>query len=364
MTHQKLDSLKAENDIYKVLDGDYVVKAYWTFHYQNYLCIVLEFMSGGDLANLLEEYGCLDKERARFYFAELVLAVESLHKIGIVHRDLKPNNIMISSSGHIKLTDFGLSAQAVIKQKNREAFYNQSIAEKIQQAWNQDSKNIFKFLDEGVEWKDETPVSEKLGLEKKGKKSINHKKVYRIVGTPDYMAPEIINGDDCDNKAIDWWSMGVILYELLVGALPFNASSVEEIFENVSKMKIEWPPIGDGEDCICPYAVDLIKKLLNPDPKKRLGSQDDAEEIKRHPFFKDFDWELIKHAAPPFVPPPKANKENHNLLPLDSIFCKDSEVASSPVIQHRNIKRMSEFSMRRIDLLYQKNSEQFRTLTK
>jgi len=364
MTHQKIDSLKAENDIYKVLQGDYVVKAYWTFHYQNYICFVLEFMSGGDLASLLEEYGCLDKESAKFYFAELVLAVESLHKIGIVHRDLKPNNIMISSSGHIKLTDFGLSAQAVIKQKNREAFYNQSIAEKIQQAWNQDSKNIFKFLDEGVEWKDETPVSEKLGLEKKGKKSINHKKVYRIVGTPDYMAPEIINGDDCDNKAIDWWSMGVILYELLVGIPPFNASTVEEIFENINKMKIEWPPIGDGEDCICPYAVDLIKKLLNPDPKKRLGSQDDAEEIKRHPFFKDFDWEGIKDATPPIIPAPAISKESQKSLPLESVFQRDHPVEPSPNIISRNLKNLSKFNMRRIDLLYQKNAEKFKTLAK
>ena len=111
-------------------------------------------------------------------------------------------------------------------------------------------------------------------------------KKHRIIGTPDYIAPEVIAGDDCSNKAIDWWSMGCILYEFLVGIPPFNDESVDAIFENIRTHNMVWPELGYTDESMRPEAADLIKKLLEPDPKKRLGSQRGLAEIKEHEYFK------------------------------------------------------------------------------
>mmetsp|Transcript_37924 Transcript_37924/g.33947 ORF Transcript_37924/g.33947 Transcript_37924/m.33947 type:complete len:172 (-) Transcript_37924:1143-1658(-) len=111
----KLSNLKAERDVFAKLQGDFVVKAPWAFPYQNFICFVMEYMVGGDFSSLLEKIGYLDEEMARFYFAELVLAVETLHNLDIVHRDLKPNNMLMDNRGHIKLADFGLSQSGLQK---------------------------------------------------------------------------------------------------------------------------------------------------------------------------------------------------------------------------------------------------------
>lgn len=109
MTHSKFQNLKSEQNVYKVLKGEHVVKAIWTFNYKNFICFVLEYMIGGDLSHVLEEVGCFDDWVAKFYFGELLLALDSLHKLNIIHRDLKPENVLLDNTGHLKLTDFGLS---------------------------------------------------------------------------------------------------------------------------------------------------------------------------------------------------------------------------------------------------------------
>lgn len=108
-----IDSLKNEKEIFKVLKGNWFVKATFTFVHENYFCIVMDFMVGGDIGNLLEEYGALDENVSRFYIAQVVMALDSLHKLGIIHRDIKPDNILIDKYGHIKLADFGLSELGV-----------------------------------------------------------------------------------------------------------------------------------------------------------------------------------------------------------------------------------------------------------
>ena len=322
------------------------------------MCFVIEYMIGGDLEGLLEQVGCFDEPYARFYFAELVLAVESLHNVGLIHRDLKPDNVLIDSTGHIKLTDFGLSEQGLVKVRNQSSTFQmlsrgnslidsnalglsagfgmfpitekkdsvltQKEGECVSQELNSggeplnspesmqfpDSISLKKEVSAHSERfspvgdepyiiknkKDEEVVfsclvgeEQRLGWMKKTRLgasnvSANSKKkeVHRIVGTPDYMAPEIIKGEDCNDQAVDLWSLGVILYELLAGVPPFNDESIDRIFGNIMQGKMEWPPIGYGDDCMTPEAEDLIKKLMNPDPKQRISIKD----LKQHAFFK------------------------------------------------------------------------------
>lgn len=129
----------------------------------------------------------------------------------------------------------------------------------------------------------------------------NSKHKINLIGTPDYIAPEIIRRQSVDNETIDWWSFGVIVYELLVGIPPFGATTVEDVINNILKLNIEWPPIGEEEGMITAQAQDLIQRLLNPDYKQRLGAEG-VHQIKNHAFFKGINWQQIKHAKPPIQP--------------------------------------------------------------
>lgn len=289
-------------------------------------------MIGGDLGSLLEQVGCFEENVARYYFAELVLAVESLHNLGIVHRDLKPGNLLIDACGHLKLTDFGLSEQGIIKLKRMatdrknvttrnirlgsvrmedmsEASSNKLSSKRV--SWDlevlspshgrftylaeaaqrkgseskvvrnkKDEEVIFNFLEEGGSTKEHSVYRFPLKTEKTS--AARKKDGYRIVGTPDYMAPEIIIGEGCNSKSVDIWSLGVILYELLIGVPPFNDETVENVFDNITHFRLDWPEIGYGEDCITVEASTLISSLLKLEPSERLT----ISQIKDHPFFE------------------------------------------------------------------------------
>ncbi len=303
-------ALEAEQGIYEVLQGDFVVKAVYTFEHDPYICFVTEFMVGGDFNKILGEFGRLENEQAQFYFAELVLAIESLHNEKIIHRDLKPDNILMDGTGHIRLTDFGLSEQQVhvMKDNSKPVGLNSALpSPQIGPGGTpprKDSTLINKFLEEPaskdikVEFKVKQTNNKKgLHQKKPSMMRLSHKegagevvdKKHRIVGTPDYMAPEILNPEKypqaCNEKALDWWSMGVILYEFLVGIPPFNDSTREGIFDNIRNLRMDWPEVGYDEDCVHPEEVDLIKRLLNPNPNRRLGDKG-AQEIKNHKFFE------------------------------------------------------------------------------
>lgn len=193
------------------------------------MCFVLEYMMGGDFNKILGLYTVLDQWIVEFYLAELVLAIEYLHSMDIVHRDLKPDNMLIDNKGHLKLADFGLS-EIGFKSK-----LNKHIAGKG--SGEQNSEDLMGITaNQGNEFQIEIQVEGMINNEKEQQK--------RIVGTPDYIAPEIIKGESTSNKSLDWWSMGVIMYEFLVGLPPFNADSVEEIFDNITHLRMEWPEIG------------------------------------------------------------------------------------------------------------------------
>jgi len=265
----------AEKEIYNKLKGDFVVKAVWTFHCESLICFVMEYMLGGDFNGILDRVGILDEEQAQFYFAELVLAIESLHNQKFVHRDLKPENVLMDSNGHIKLTDFGLSRglEKVHKsnRKNSEASSSprddshlktsktSSVIEKLGKTENKvefkkkgpttankKSETIFNFLQKDQEYhivEQRKPIL--------NKKNENNEKKPKKVGTPDYMAPEIINPESFnlegyDEKCADWWSLGVILYQMLVGCPPFNDQTIDQVFDNIKNMRMEWPPVGNS----------------------------------------------------------------------------------------------------------------------
>lgn len=233
---------------------------------------------GGDFHVLLDKVGRLDEDQARFYIGELVLAIDSLHVLGVVHRDLKPDNILMDAKGHLRLSDFGLSQNAVSKYKNLVSPKKTSVGSlkdllddgfrldaaeppvkkspmlkrantsvTVSELEKNGKERIFKCLDhEGGSFYSKT-INE--NQPQRGHPKLFEEKVPSIVGTPDYMAPEIIDSDrynrkTYNEKCMDWWSLGVMLYQFLVGIPPFCSETLDEVFDNILKGRIEWPPIG------------------------------------------------------------------------------------------------------------------------
>lgn len=343
MGKNQLDSLKKEREVFAVVSGEYVVKAIFSFIHETFLCIVMEYMNGGDLSSLLEEFVFFSNDFSRFYIAEIVLALEYLHQLHIVHRDIKPDNVLIDANGHLKLSDFGLSEFGVsqkiskntgsfsynenrrrtsllildvfqprlpsiimdsttsnmigsgLKRENRcrtSIFKNLGFAE-ISEKSPKNSKSPEKCLDNKSMEKSTTKPSIpnlKFTTNTSSSKNSMHRSslrksnLHRIIGTPDYISPEILKGSDFNNPSSDFWSLGVMLFEFATGSLPFNDDTPEKIFDNILNLRVPWDAItiGDGEDCVPEKTADLIKKLLEPDPQKRLN----VKQIKSHQFFE------------------------------------------------------------------------------
>lgn len=236
----------------------------------------MEYMIGGDFAAILENYVCLDESVARFYIAEIILALEMLHNLGIVHRDLKPDNILLDAAGHAKLTDFGLS-DAGIEEYVRDQGENGNIQMKTRKEKFDKLISSMKLIQIPTETPLNSTNSENVTMLADGKSVLKKKKLlnftfhelgtalektlgnsceksissdkgsverrHRIIGTPDYIAPEIITGKP-HGKMVDWWSLGVMTYEFLCSVPPFNDETVDQIFENIQSLSINWPNIG------------------------------------------------------------------------------------------------------------------------
>ncbi|XP_051119248.1 probable serine/threonine protein kinase IREH1 [Andrographis paniculata] len=264
-----VESILAERDILISVRNPFVVRFFYSFTCRENLYLVMEYLNGGDLYSLLRNLGCLDEDVARVYIAEVVLALEYLHSLRVVHRDLKPDNLLIAHDGHIKLTDFGLSKVGLINSTDLSG----------------PAVGGTSIMDE-----DEPPLS---ASEHKQERRKNRS----AVGTPDYLAPEILLGTGHGFTA-DWWSVGVILFELIVGIPPFNAEHAQKIFDNILNRKIPWPRVPDEMSL---EAFDLIDRLLTEDPSQRLGAGG-APEVKQHPFFRDINWDTLARQKAAFVP--------------------------------------------------------------
>ncbi|XXG55471.1 hypothetical protein AAC387_Pa03g3134 [Persea americana] len=267
-----VESILAERNILISVRNPFVVRFFYSFTCQENLYLVMEYLNGGDLYSLLRNLGCLDEDVARVYIAEVVLALEYLHSLRVVHRDLKPDNLLIAHDGHIKLTDFGLSKVGLIN--------------------STDDLSGPAVSGTPLLGEDEPQVS--------GSEHLDHRERRQkrsAVGTPDYLAPEILLGIAHGTTA-DWWSVGVILFELIVGIPPFNAEHPQLVFDNILNRKICWPRVPEEMSY---EAQDLIDKLLTEDPNQRLGAKG-ASEVKQHLFFKDINWDTLARQKAAFVP--------------------------------------------------------------
>ena len=250
---KQLIHIRNEQYFMSNVKNEWIVDLKASFQEGEYLFLVMEYCPGGDFMNLLIEKDILTEKEAKFYLAELILAIESIHKLDCIHRDIKPDNILIDSDGHIKLSDFGLS----------------KISEKI---FEQNSNN------------------NNIGT---------HIKNYSCVGTAFYVAPEVLKKTGYGPE-IDWWSAGVIFYEMLVGYAPFCSKETKEACYKVMNWEkyLEIPKKVKMK--MSDEAQDLIYKLIS-NKNKRLG-KNGAEEIKKHPFFSDINWDNIRNMKAPFIP--------------------------------------------------------------
>lgn len=254
----------------------------------------------------------------RFYAAETLLALEYLHMMGVVYRDLKPENVLVREDGHIMLSDFDLSLKCdVVPKLLRPKFDPEAIDKKIEcyipscatpmqpvlscfSASNKKKKHtnvktITAHADNHhhVQEPDPEMVAEPITARSKS-----------FVGTHEYLAPEVISGQG-HGSAVDWWTLGVFLYELLYGRTPFKGENNEKTLINILKQPLAFPRIGVSSNKEFEEMVkvqDLISKLLAKNPKRRLGSLKGSVEIKRHEFFKGVNWALIRSVRPPEVP--------------------------------------------------------------
>jgi len=235
-------------------DSTFIVGLKFSFQTPSDLYLVTDYMSGGELFWHLQKEGRFNEQRAKFYIAELILALEHLHKHDIVYRDLKPENILLDANGHIALCDFGLSKANLA---------------------NDDTTNTF-------------------------------------CGTTEYLAPEVLLDETGYTKMVDFWSLGVLVFEMCCGWSPFYAEDTQQMYKNIAFGKVRFP-----RDALSLEGRNFVKGLLNRNPKHRLGANGDAEELKRHAFFDDVDWVALgkKNLIPPFKPKLKSELDVSNFDP-------------------------------------------------
>lgn len=231
---------KAERNILEAVKSPFIVDLLYAFQTDGKLYLILEYLPGGELFVHLEREGVFLEDTASFFLAEISLALEHLHTEGIIYRDLKPENILLDMKGHVKLTDFGLCKESI---------------------YHTDTTNTF-------------------------------------CGTIEYMAPEILTRHG-HGKAVDWWSLGTLMYDMLTGAPPFCSDSRNKTIDKILKGKLVLPPYLTAE------ARDLLRNLLKRHPQRRLGGgSDDATPLKAHSFFRHINWiDLYNRLVePPFKP--------------------------------------------------------------
>eukprot|EP00164_Ancoracysta_twista_P006511 GFYU01009074.1.p1 GENE.GFYU01009074.1~~GFYU01009074.1.p1 ORF type:complete len:420 (-),score=110.91 GFYU01009074.1:114-1373(-) len=265
-----VEHTKAERSILQLIRHPFIVGLQYAFQTAEKLYLVIDFMEGGELFFHLKREKKFSEDRVRLYAAEIVLALEHLHRVKVIYRDLKPENILLDNTGHIRLTDFGLCKDNMEFGENTHTF----------------------------------------------------------CGTPEYLAPEMLQGTG-HSMAVDWWSFGTLVYEMLSGLPPFYSQNLNLMYRKILYEDLRIP------DHLSPEAKDLLRGLLERDPNKRLGGgAADAGPIKAHPFFAKLDWEMVyrKHYDPPFKPSLHKRPDQDNFDPIfTNLPAVDSPVDKAPL---------------------------------
>uniref|UniRef100_A0A8C0GY39 non-specific serine/threonine protein kinase n=1 Tax=Chelonoidis abingdonii TaxID=106734 RepID=A0A8C0GY39_CHEAB len=302
LNRNQVAHVKAERDILAEADNEWVVKLYYSFQDKENLYFVMDYIPGGDMMSLLIRMEVFPEHLARFYIAELTLAIESVHKMGFIHRDIKPDNILIDLDGHIKLTDFGLCTG--FRWTHNSKYYQKGSHSR------QDSMEPSDLWDDVSNCR----CGDRLKtLEQRAKKQHQRCLAHSLVGTPNYIAPEVLLRKGY-TQLCDWWSVGVILFEMLVGQPPFLAPTPTETQLKV----INWEstlhiPL---QIKLSPEASDLITKLCCA-AEERLG-RSGADDIKAHPFFNSIDFSTdIRRQTAPYVPKISHPMDTSNFDPVE-----------------------------------------------
>ena len=265
-----------ERDVLVSGDRKWITELYHATQDDEYLYLIMGYYSGGDMLTLLSKFeDVLEEGMAQFYLAEIVLAIDSVHKLNYVHRDIKPDNVLLTRDGHIRLADFG-------------------------SCYRLDSNSMVQ-----------SSVA---------------------VGTPDYISPEILNsmeGKGLYGRECDWWSLGVCMYEMLVGETPFYSETLVGTYTNIMRHEstLQFPDGSDGSPVLSSAAVDLIKRLCCA-PERRFG-RDGIAEIQKHPFFKGINWDSLHTTTPPFQPDVQSPTDTSNFDPVDPQSNHDQDVEPS-----------------------------------
>ncbi|KAL3152041.1 hypothetical protein ABBQ32_001154 [Trebouxia sp. C0010 RCD-2024] len=405
-----VESVRNERNILAMANNPFVVRFYYSFTSRDNLYIVMEYLNGGDCFSLLRVLGALDEDTARLYIAETVLALEYCHTQAIIHRDLKPDNLLISSQGHVKLTDFGLSCIGVIDRTDNmsaqpmeldsgsstpssmppsatasprrwSSFGNRgrvseeggamlrraseaaglaeaglhshppanpsgpsspdTDAEQAQQACESRSRSMDTAVTRQMLRLKGSPArvsADNLPMFRGSPRlKVSKEEKRRAVGTPDYLAPELLLGTG-HGAEVDWWSLGAILYEFVTGVPPFNADSPEEIFSRILDRELKWPE----DEEVTPECKDLVDRLLQLDPCDRLGHRG-AGEIKLHPWFKGLDWTSLARTKAAFIPAVESETDTSYFFdkPVSAMSMARDVTDSSPAVAQASASRLA-----------------------
>ncbi|CAK3871352.1 serine threonine- kinase nrc-2 [Lecanosticta acicola] len=276
----KIKRALAEQEILATSNHPFIVTLYHSFQSEDHLYLCMEYCSGGEFFRALQTRPnkCVDEDAARFYAAEVTAALEYLHLMGFIYRDLKPENILLHQSGHIMLSDFDLSKQSdpggvpgMILAGGRNASGGIT---------SNPTPNNMPTIDT--------------------KSCIANFRTNSFVGTEEYIAPEVIKG--CGHtSAVDWWTLGILIYEMLFGTTPFKGKNRNATFANILRDEVPFPE-GNGSPNASNLCKSLIRKLLIKDELRRLGSRAGASDVKTHGFFRSTSWALLRHQKPPIIP--------------------------------------------------------------
>jgi len=266
----EIEHTRTEKSVLSKIDHPFLARLYWSFQTAENLYLIMDFINGGELFHHLSQQKRFPEDRTKFYSAQIVSGLEYLHSNGIIYRDLKPENLLLSAAGNIVMTDFGLSK-------------------------------------EGLQAKDSRTAT--------------------FCGTPEYLAPEVIKGEEY-TKAIDWWSVGTLIYEMLTGLPPFYTEDEENMYHKIMTADLVIPAFFSAE------VADIIRQFLHRDAKERLQ---DPERIKAHPWFRDINWDKLLRfeIEPPFKPKVKSADDLSNIdrefLDEDVNDDHDPEAPKGPV---------------------------------